>query len=91
MTTVKERRRLDFSFVYRYCNGENLYTRGDNEDYSNMLMNKCNSAQHNHNISLQCLYDIAKDIKEHSDTNKEIVDIMEDLNRISQVWYEIED
>lgn len=30
-------------------------------------------------------------VKERSDTNKEIVDIMEDLNRISQVWYEIED
>ena len=57
--------------VRNFCIHNNLYTRGDNEDYSRMLQ----SLDKLHNCTPQRVIVIAKDIAEHSDQQDAKIDL----------------
>ena len=57
--------------VRNFCIHNNLYTRGDNEDYSRMLQ----SLHKLHNCTPQRVIVIAKDIAEHSDQQDAKIDL----------------
>lgn len=57
--------------VRNFCIHNNLYTRGDSEDYSRMLQ----SLDKLHNCTPQRVIVIAKDIAEHSDQQDAKIDL----------------
>ena len=57
--------------VRNFCIHNNLYTRGNNEDYSRMLQ----SLDKLHNCTPQRVIVIAKDIAEHSDQQDAKIDL----------------
>ena len=57
--------------VRNFCIHNNLYTAGDNEDYSRMLQ----SLDKLHNCTPQRVIIIAKDIAEHSDQQDAKIDL----------------
>ena len=57
--------------VRNFCIHNNLYTAGDNEDYSKMLQ----SLGKLHNCTPQRVIAIAKDIAEHSDQQDAKIDL----------------
>ena len=56
--------------VRQFCIANNLYTRGNNEDYTRMLRNV-----ENNNCTPQLIIAIAKDIAEHSDAQNSKIDL----------------
>ena len=56
--------------IRSFCIHNNLYTRGDNEDYSRLL-----SLGKPHNCTPQRVIMIAKDIAEHSDQQDAKIDL----------------
>ena len=56
--------------VRNFCIHNDLYTRGDNEDYSRLL-----SLGKSHNCTPQRVIMIAKDIAEHSDQQGAKIDL----------------
>ena len=56
--------------VRSFCIHNNLYTRGDNEDYNKMLQ-----SLKPHNCTPQSVIAIAKDIAEHSDQQDAKIDL----------------
>lgn len=96
---IKETKRLDNDKVRAMCIRCNWYTAGTNEDYSNMFK-MCNAD----NITPAKLYEIAKDIYEHTNiaaakegcstdqtNNDNILNMMIYLNDCSYVFYDIEE
>ena len=83
--TIKETRGLYYGDVMGYCIENNLYSRGTNEDYAKML----DYIQGLKNVTGKALYKIAKDIKEHSDTHYEITDLMFDLAKKCNSFFEM--
>lgn len=94
--TIKEVKKMDTSKVRNMCIRCNWYTAGNNADYENMF-SMCND-----NITPEKLYEIAKDIYEHTNVDKakegcssdyddldNISDMMIYLNDCTYVWYEI--
>ena len=57
--------------IRNFCIHNNLYTRGDNEDYSRMLQ----SLDKLHNCTPQRVIAIARDIAEHSDKQDAKIDL----------------
>ena len=51
------------SSVYGFCNKFNLYTKGTNSDYNNLLHNLCVR----NNPTDMDIYEVAKDICDHSE------------------------
>ena len=62
---------IDSEGVRNFCIHNNLYTRGDNEDYSRMLQ----SLDKLHNCTPQRVIAIARDIAEHSDQQDAKIDL----------------
>ena len=62
---------IDSEGVRNFCIHNNLYTRGDNEDYSRMLQ----SLGKLHNCTPQRVIAIARDIAEHSDQQDAKIDL----------------
>ena len=58
--------------VREVCISHQYYTRGDYESYENMF-------EHCGYVNADTLEMIAKDIKDHSDTNDSVLDIMKTL------------
>lgn len=96
--TIKETKRLDDSKVRAMCTRCNWYTAGTNQDYGNMFK-MCNAD----NITPEQLYNIAKDIYEHTNVSNakegcytdqtdddNILNMMIYLNDCSYVFYNIE-
>ena len=60
---MKFKHTIDSEGVRNFCIHNNLYTRGDNMDYRELL----SSVNELHNCTPQDIINIAKDIAEHSD------------------------
>ena len=73
---IEEKKVWHAADVRHLCIKHNFYTRGDNKAYSAMLDMVEESEPTTANI-----YKVAKDIKEHSDTNYEIENIMFELKK----------
>lgn len=75
------------------CIDHNYYTCGDNEEYDNMFSMLKGETQVTHsNITGHRLQKIAEDIKDHSDTEETVEDIMWALSsKIRVTPYVIED
>lgn len=77
--TCRIRHRLSSDLTRAMCIKHQYYTRGDCEAYDKLL-----SVIYNHDsyiISGDRLYDVAKDIKDHSDTEDSALDIANNLFR----------
>ena len=83
--TIKETRGLYYCDVMRYCIENDLYSAGTNEEYAKML----DYVQSLKNVTPKALFKIAKDIKEHSHTHYEITDLMFDLAKKCNSFFEI--
>ena len=80
MSNYKIRKTLRPEDVRQVCIENNYYTRGDCKAYEEMFsMLDYRSKVSDSNISSGRLYDIAEDIKDHSDTEDTIEDIMSKL------------
>lgn len=68
---MKFKHTINSEDVRQFCIHNNLYTRGDGEDYSKMLalVNKF------HNCTPKRIINIAKDIAEHSDQHDAEIDL----------------
>ena len=69
---MKETRTINSVKVRAVCVINNWYTAGDCEEYDNMF----NFIRNLHTATTDDIKTIATDIKEHSDTECDIVDIM---------------
>ena len=69
---MKETRKIDCCKVRAACIRYNWYTAGDCEEYDNMF----NFIRNLQTATTDDLKAVATDIKEHSDTEYEIADIM---------------
>ena len=67
---MKFKHTINSEDVRQFCIANNLYTRGDNEDYARMLWNA-----ENNNCTPQNIINIAKDIAEHSDEQDAKIDL----------------
>lgn len=86
MPNIKEISRWDFLSVKQACINHSLYTRGDSEEYAEMLSKIDNLYPSTDNI-----YAIAKDIEAHS-TEQTITNVMFILrNEAVKTFYEIEE
>ena len=80
MSNYKIRKTLRQEDVRQVCIEKDYYTRGDCKSYEEMFsMLDYRSKVSDSNISSGRLYDIAEDIKDHSDTEDTIEDIMSKL------------
>ena len=68
---MKFRHTIDSEGVRNFCIHNNLYTRGDNIDYRELL----NSIDEIYNCTPQDIVNIAKDIAEHSDEQDAKIDL----------------
>ena len=68
---MKFQHTINSNDVREFCIQNNLYTRGDNEDYSKMLA----LASKFHSCTPQRVIVIAKDIAEHSDQQDAKIDL----------------
>lgn len=78
---MQERSRLSFDGVRSFCISKNLYTRGNNEEYTrlaNMLFYWQETGQ---NIDTAKLQIVAQNILDHSDTEYELESLMFSLKR----------
>lgn len=76
-----ERRLIQCTDLRTLCIKNNWYTRGDCEEYDDLFEN----VRAYWNIGTTELAWIAKNIKDHSDTDYEITNIMFELHRISYI------
>lgn len=83
--TIKETRTLYWGYVRSYCIENDLYGNGTNEEYAKLL----DGVQALESVTSKDLYEIAKDIKEHSTTHYEITDLMFDLAKKCNSYFEI--
>ena len=73
-------RTLSKESVRQVCVNHQYYTRGDNRAYMEMFsMLDYTTKTSGSNITSGRLYDIAEDIKDHSDTDDSIEEIMSNL------------
>ena len=68
---MKFRHTINSEGVRNFCIHNNLYTRGDNMDYKELL----DSVDEIHNCTPQDIINIAKDIAEHSDVQDAKIDL----------------
>ena len=76
MTTYKETRILGMGALRSLCIKENWYTRGDSAAYGKLLR-----MADKDNITTQDIAVMAIDIKEHSNTDADITNIMFEISR----------
>ena len=76
MWSVKKIRHWTIDGIRRMCIENNLYTRGDNKDYQNLM-----SYVSDHVPTMQCMFWVARDIFAHSKFNNESL-ITEPLSHI---------
>ena len=81
-----ETRTLYASDLRTLCIRENWYTLGDNDEYD-ALMCKTFCA----NLTTEVIADIAQDIKDHSETDLEIPEIMYAVAAISHTTFAVEE
>ena len=81
-----ETRTLYASDLRTLCIRENWYTHGDNDEYD-ALMCKTFCA----NLTTEVIADIAQDIKDHSETDLEIPEIMYAVAAISHTTFAVEE
>ena len=84
-----EHRNLSADDVRSLCISKEWYTRGDCQAYSNLLNSIYDMEDAGTNFTADKLAEIAKDIKDHSETDYTIEAIMWELNRISNVSFSI--
>ena len=84
-----EHRNLGADDVSFFCISKEWYTRGDCQAYSNLLNSIYDIEDAGTNFTADKLAEIAKDIKDHSETDYTIEAIMWELNRISNVSFSI--
>lgn len=77
-------RKLGFDTIRSYCIERKLYINGTNEEYNNLYDFV---SELNNQITDFQLWLISQDIKEHSITDLQIIDIFTGLNRES--YYEV--
>lgn len=82
---IKKERRLYSDDVMNLCRVKELYTCGNCSEYGKML-DMCNKD----NITDNQLFKIAYDILLHSDTERDIENIMFELSEISHTFFEVE-
>lgn len=68
---MKFRHTIDSEDVRQFCIRNNLYTRGNNKDYTSLL-NSCDTL---HNCTPRRIINIARDIAEHSDEQDSKIDL----------------
>ena len=96
---IKEIKRINTGKLRNICIANNWYTKGNNEEYSNMF-SMCDVD----NVTTELLYEIAKDIYEHTNVNtakngcskeysnmENILNMMIYVNDASYVFYEVEE
>ena len=88
--TIREIKSIDTDKVRMVCIQHGLYTRGTNEEYTN-LFKMCKEE-----VTTELLYKLAVDIVEHSRSwntdNEQITNVMYLLNKHAVVtYYEIEE
>lgn len=86
---IKETRYITSGELRSLCIEKNWYTKGTNEQYYNLFKMLNNGNFESKNLTKKDLYNIANDIKKHSDTYYEITDIMFELADISTTCFEI--
>lgn len=82
MTRIVEQAKWDWRRVRYVCVHNNLYTRGSNDDYMDML-DELNELD----VTPECIYYVAFDILEHSETDMTVEDIMFELSREAIIRY----
>ena len=86
---IKEVKRIYRNELRQLCIANNYFTRGNNEEYQELL-----NITDNENISTTDIYKMALNIIEHSelgelDVDYTITDMMYELNQISHTFYTI--
>ena len=82
---IKKERRLYADDVMNFCRKKELYTCGNCSEYGKML-----DMRNKDNITDNQLFKIAYDILLHSDTERDIENIMFELSEISHTFYNVE-
>lgn len=90
MTTYKQITRLDWSDVQGLCIERGWYTLGSNARYNELQHLVWTLAEMDADGIewTRCLQEIAEDIKDNSDTEYEVADIMTALNLKCRRWFE---
>ncbi len=81
-----ETRILHASDLRTLCIRENWYTLGDNDEYDTLM---CKTFCPN--LTTEVIADIAQDIKDHSDTDMEIPEIMYTIAAISHTTFAVDE
>lgn len=81
----REIRRIQSYSLRKLCAEKNWYTRGNAEEYRNLLYNM---AEGKRNITTDDIVEMAQDIKDHSDTYHGITSICFDIARIAVTFFE---
>ena len=85
---IKETRKISALDLRKLCIERNWYTRGDCEEYENLLFNLADSKE---NITTEDIVAIAEDIMEHSDIDgEETEDICFSVARIAVSHFKAE-
>lgn len=81
----REIRKIHADSLRNLCIAENWYTKGDNEAYKHLLLDL---ADRKRNITTDDIVEIAQDIMEHSDTDREFTGICFEVARIAVTFFE---
>ena len=81
----REIRKIHANSLRNLCNAKNWYTRGNTEEYSNLLYDMTENKE---NITTDDIVEIAQDIIEHSNTDQELTSICFDIARIAVTFFE---
>lgn len=81
---MKETRQLNSEELRTLCIKKEWYTRGNNEEYRELL----NYANDTQNITTDDITALARDIKEHSDTEHSITSICFEIARVCNSYFE---
>lgn len=87
---MKEKRLLSVMDVWSLCRRKNWYTCGCNAEYDAMLEKIQAWNTNDEDITADMLYEIARDIKLHSDTQLNTIEIVYILDKVSiTIFYEV--
>ena len=89
MTQYKEIRVCYYDDLRALCIRNNYYTGGTCEEYENLFNRLKVGTCSLRNLTTEALAEIATDIKEHSNTDHEITDIMYELARACTTCFDI--
>ena len=80
-----EIRKISASSLRSLCIKNNWYTNGDNEEYGHLLIDLADDKD---NITTDDIVEIAQDIKDHSNTDYDVENIMFAVLQISDTFIE---